>query len=230
MEFRNTLSMLHANSQEIGKLIERLEKAEEVRLIDIDLLLDKIRNVYEIVSDIRMEIPSLSEKPEPSAEKKVDVLNTVMSDESVASEDEIVEFENTGQNESEGVEKEKEYISSDGKKSFIAETFKSGEKILNEEIAPAPEKSDLASQLTGTPIRSIDSAIGLNDKFELVSELFKGSVEQFETCIDRLNQASSFVDAYNYLEGSYKWDMDNPYVQRILELVRRKLIVKRDDR
>ena len=78
------------------------------------------------------------------------------------------------------------------------------------------------------PISSITSGMGLNDKFELINELFKGNREKFDKCMEVLNTAGSFVEAYNYLETNFDWDMDDPYVQRLLELIRRKLIVRRD--
>jgi hypothetical protein len=69
----------------------------------------------------------------------------------------------------------------------------------------------------------------LNEKFELINELFGGDKARFEQMMQELNVAGSFVEAYNYLNTTFNWDMDSPYVQRLLELIRRKLIVKRDE-
>ena len=78
-------------------------------------------------------------------------------------------------------------------------------------------------------IGSIGTAIGLNEKFELINQLFGGSKEKFERTLEVLDMAGSFVEAYNYIEEQFEWDMDDVYVQRILELIRRKLIVRRNE-
>ncbi|MBA7516680.1 hypothetical protein ES705_08728 [subsurface metagenome] len=100
---------------------------------------------------------------------------------------------------------------------------------MNEEIAGKSKKKDISSQLQSSPISSISGAIGLNEKFELINELFEGDKDTFESTLQVLNMAGSFVEAYNYLDKNFNWDMDNAYVQRILELIRRKLIVRRNE-
>lgn len=243
MEFRNTVSILHENSQEITKLIERIGETDDISTIELDILLGKLRDVYDIVTGIRVEKTSV----QSIKQREADEIPVEEAGEEILMEEEQeeklheIELETIAEEDTIGRENEEQSDEPDDEpiaepelfqreNSNISDQFTTKEKILNEEISSSPEKSDLSSQLTGTPIKSIAGAIGINDKFELVSELFKGSVENFDACIEKLNQAGSYDDACNYLQETFSWDMDNPYVQRILELVRRKLIVGSDER
>lgn len=248
MEFRNTVSILHENSQEISKLIERIGETEEISTIELDILLGKLRDMYDILTGIRVEKTSVqSIKQIETDETPVEEAATEEKEEEILVEEEQeenlheIELETIAEEDTLGLENEEQNDERDDEpiiepelfkteQAYISDQFTAKEKILNEEISPSPEKTDLSSQLTGSPIKSIAGAIGINDKFELVSELFEGSVENFDACIEKLNQAGSFEDAYNYLHETFSWDMENPYVQRILELVRRKLIVGSDER
>lgn len=116
------------------------------------------------------------------------------------------------------VENEKKESGTLGEKLVYSKNY------MNEALARSQEKKDLASVLQSKPIKNIESAIGLNDKFLFVRELFKGDAELYTKTIARLNAASDFNDAYNFINNHFNWDMDSFPVQKLLELVRRKLI------
>ncbi len=233
MEFKNTAEVLHAQAREITNMIAQLETSDKIPAIEIDLLLEKLRNIYDLVKDMQTSL-SLTENsqkseiqtqrvekelsPEPEDIEKSSGENTK---ESIASARKPIEKERAGEKSDESEKPEKN--------SFVSDRFKSSKPTLNEEIAGKSKKKDISSQLQSSPISSISGAIGLNEKFELINELFEGDKDTFESTLQVLNMAGSFVEAYNYLDKNFNWDMDNAYVQRILELIRRKLIVRRNE-
>ena len=99
---------------------------------------------------------------------------------------------------------------------------------MAEELGSKKKYDDLATQLKSQGA-GINTSFGLAEKFELISELFSGDKEKFEHTLQVATMAGSFVEAYNYLKENFNWDMDNPHVQRLLEQIRRKLIVHRKD-
>lgn len=236
MEFKHTLEILYNQAEEIASIANKLQSGQEIRKIEIDLLLEKLRNVYDLASDLRATIhfredagpasdqlgvssKSLELVEEPDFEEDLPAQEEFMdpapepADETAAPEptlaDAPLEPVNTTKSEQQG---------SGG-----------GAKILNEEISSRTKREDVASQYKLTPIASINSAIGINERFELINELFGGDRQGFDETMEVLNRSDSFVDAYNYLEENFNWDMDNAYVQRVLELIRRKLIVRRNE-
>ena len=232
MEFKHTIEALHSQAREIEDIMSRLEKLNDIPTIEIDLILEKLRNIYDLSSDLRSAIqkerPSIeteskaTQTPEPEAEKG-DTYKEELKSAKPAKE--IVR---------EKIEKEMAAKDSDDNKSkadaqFVSDRFKSSKPTLNEEISEKSKFDDVSAQYKTTPIGSIKTSLGLNEKFELINHLFEGNKEKFEKTLEVLEMAGSFVEAYNYLEAHFTWDMDDPYVQRILELIRRKLIVRRNE-
>ncbi len=223
MEFKNTAEALHVHAKEIVGLIAKIEASEDIHAIELDLLLEKLRDIYDLVCDMKAAISVQKIAGEPDLSEKVTEHKTI----SDLSENKEKEDTIAG---SRGKKQEKTKKTEEVKTSFVSDRFKASKPTFNEEMAGKSKMENLSSHLNITPINSISGAIGLNEKFELMNELFDGSKDKFESTIEVLNQADSFVEAYNYLNENFDWDMDSVYVQRILELIRRKLIVRRNEK
>lgn len=225
MEFKHSLEVLQAQAEEINHIVTNLRAGKELHQIEIDLLLEKLRDIYDLVRDLQSTL-----EPAKKAEiKKTPVTPPEVQDESDKTENVEPVFEieqETEEKNPQAVEKKpKEQPSSDR----ISDRFGSSKRILNEEMSEKTKANDISTQYKSSPITSITSAIGVNERFELINELFEGDRDRFDKTMEVLNMADSFVEAYNYLEENFSWDMDNAYVQRILELIRRKLIVRRNE-
>jgi hypothetical protein len=83
----------------------------------------------------------------------------------------------------------------------------------------------LANKLRSKPITNIKSAIGINDKFQYLNDLFKGSVQDYNESLDALNNFSTLGEAeahFNQLRVKFGWDMENPSASGLYELVVRR--------
>lgn len=232
MEFKNTVEVLHAQAQEIAEITLRLEQLEEIPFIEIDILLDKLRSLYDLSTDLRLALQTDYKKTEKVTQIKKE--ESVATHEKIEAEPKAKSTQPTKENIHEKIEEDlaievKEQERKKENSRLVSDRFKTSNPTLNEEIFGKSKKEDITTQYKTSPIGSIKSALGLNEKFELINELFKGNKEQFERTIEVLDTAGSFVEAYNYLEESYEWDMNDTYVQRLLELIRRKLIVRRNE-
>lgn len=83
----------------------------------------------------------------------------------------------------------------------------------------------LASRLQYNPINDLRSAIGINDKFLLMSQLFKGSLEHYNAAIERLNNFYDYEDADIFL-GSLKilhdWADGLPAIDKLQYFLKRR--------
>lgn len=237
MGFKNTLVVLQAHTDEIKRILERLEQSDEIRSIDLDLILEKLRTVYDVVIDLQEETKSLTkpdekveihEISEQKSDKTVDLNSESKTEVQKKKNEEPVESASTDRKETQTAPKLKVQERSD-KETVLSDRFKSEDPTLNEEIGGQKKQENISSQLSANPITSLTGAIGLNEKFELINELFEGDKNKFDRTMQILNSSNSFVEAYSFLEENFEWDMENPYVQRILELIRRKLIVRRNE-
>ncbi len=232
MEFKNTIEVLHSQAREIVDITSKLEQQDDIPFIEIDLLLEKLRNIYDLTTDLRSALQT-DRSPELKKQAIRQENHTVKQDDNEAEPKEKL-LKPTKENIREKIEedlateaREKEKLKNKSK--LVSDRFQTSDPTLNDEISEKSKKEDISSQYKTKPIGSINSALGLNEKFELINELFNGNKEKFERTMEVLDTAGSFVEAYNYLEGNFEWDMDDVYVQRILELIRRKLIVRRNE-
>ena len=73
-----------------------------------------------------------------------------------------------------------------------------------------------------TPVASLRDAIGVADKFMLISELFDGDGEAYEIAIDRLDSIATLEDCVIYIAENYSWNAQSESVKFMMELLQRK--------
>jgi hypothetical protein len=232
MEFKHTIEVLNSQAREIEDFLTRFEQLEQIPLIEIDLLLEKLRTIYDLTADLRTALQKEHSTgvTRPTTQQSEDKpYKTDQTEESAIKSPKPSKEEVREKVEKDMSRKMSKDNATDTDPKFISDRFKSSKPILNEEIMGKTKFDDISAQYKMKPIGSIKTALGLNEKFELINHLFEGNKEKFEKTLDVLDMAGSFVEAYNYLEAHFDWDMDDVYVQRILELIRRKLIVRRNE-
>ncbi len=87
------------------------------------------------------------------------------------------------------------------------------------------EDHSLAAKLQQNSIPDLRSAIGINDKFLFVNELFGGSMEKYNKSIENLNDLKTLNGAMIYLNElkiELQWNSSNVAYQKLKELVTRK--------
>jgi hypothetical protein len=87
-------------------------------------------------------------------------------------------------------------------------------------------KTELAQKLQDVPIRDLRKAIGINDRYLYINELFSGDEAMFERSVKTLNQFSIMAEAEFWMQRELKlklgWNEDSLLVQQFIQLVRRR--------
>ena len=82
---------------------------------------------------------------------------------------------------------------------------------------------DAASELArGEAVTDLRAAIGLNDKFLLIRDLFGGNSVQYERTIDALNACADLDDCIVYIAENHVWNPSSDGAKRLIELLERK--------
>lgn len=82
---------------------------------------------------------------------------------------------------------------------------------------------DMASTLRRkTAISDLRQAIGINDKFLLIRDLFDGDSAAYEAAMQTLNDAETLDDCMIYLTENYAWNADSEGVRLLMDLLERK--------
>ena len=88
------------------------------------------------------------------------------------------------------------------------------------------EKDDsLGAKLMGLRIDSLNGVFGLNEKLQLINDLFEGSSESFYQAIKIFDNASDFEQAILILSNyanEFSWELDNALVIEFVQKVARR--------
>lgn len=101
------------------------------------------------------------------------------------------------------------------------------EKKSIAESALTEEEKSLAEKLRKTPITDLKKSIGLNQKFQMITELFEGDNEKYDKLITSINSADNSYSAIQLIQDHKKeldWDEENKAFLTLLELTERRFL------
>jgi hypothetical protein len=95
---------------------------------------------------------------------------------------------------------------------------------LNEKLRI--EKIEIQSVLQDSPIKDLKKAIGLNERYLFINELFKGDETTYERSIKTINDFKIFAEAEYWIKRElklkYAWSDGNETVKQFDQLVKRR--------
>ncbi len=87
-------------------------------------------------------------------------------------------------------------------------------------------QSEVADRLSETPVKDLRQAIGINDKFQFIQELFRGDVDTYERSVKTINELHTLQEAEYWIERELKirqgWVDDNRAVRQFYNLVKKR--------
>lgn len=87
-------------------------------------------------------------------------------------------------------------------------------------------KIELSQSLTSAPIKDLRKAIGVNDRFLFINELFRGDEAMYERSIKTIQNFSIFAEAEFWIKRELKikigWHDNHPVVKQFDQLVKRR--------
>lgn len=83
----------------------------------------------------------------------------------------------------------------------------------------------LGEEINNSHIKSLRKAIGINDKFLMIRDLFGGDGDVYEQTLDALDEFESFDDCLLYIaENHPEWNPDSEGAKFLTQLLERKLL------
>lgn len=105
----------------------------------------------------------------------------------------------------------------------LNESNEAGES-LNDKLRQG--KTELVEILKETPVKDLRKAIGINDRFLFINELFRGDEAMYERSIKTINSFNIYPEAEYWINRELKvkigWNKDNTTVQHFDQLVKRR--------
>jgi hypothetical protein len=96
---------------------------------------------------------------------------------------------------------------------------------LNEKLRV--EKIELATSLSDAPVKDLKKAIGINERYQYINDLFRGDENMFDRSIKTINSFNIYPEAEFWIQRELKiklgWpDGTHPTVQQFDNLIRRR--------
>ncbi len=99
-------------------------------------------------------------------------------------------------------------------------------KDLNDKLKQV--RTELSQTLSETPIKDLRKAIGINDRFQFISELFRGDEAMYERSIKTIQGFTIYAEAEFWIRRELKvkigWLDSDAMVKQFDELVRRRFL------
>lgn len=223
--------------------IQEFDEEEEFRNSGIQEEIEdeeEIEDVFES-SEIEEEYEEFESDFEDDIEE--DLEEEEFGDSGVQDEEEIEdeegedEFRDSGIQGEEDIEEEKEEEQEQQQEEQQQEQEDSGiraykkvytidAQTLGDKLESAADTS-LAARLQRKPVADLAAAIGINDKFLLLNELFGGSMEKYNKSIRALNNFSTLLGAKTYmseLQIEFQWDCESDAYRKLDDLVERRFM------
>jgi len=223
---------------ELRELITRQKNDPAgIAKIDIDLTLEKIRQMYDIYlgidkNNIGAEPDIIAEKSEIIEEEPeppppiVGALEQVVGDEPPETTEAVEEVEL----KVEKPEPETEQIPPSGNTidlfsdSTVADKF-SEKKTVADKIPEEKQEESIADKIQKDKIIDLKSAIGINEKFYFINELFDGNMKDYNEVIEVLNGFETLAEATNYfkeIKEKSNWDEGSDAVKQLTDFIERR--------
>lgn len=217
MDFNATVDLIIKDLEEAREIIDDLKNYPGVPVIQIELAKSKCKSAGEIISllkTIQNKGPVRDEEQSFSAETTTEVVPP--DDITVQDKPVVSESGDRKQDESPAPLPETK-----ADKSTVGDSF-SHTDWLNEQIGSTRGEDNVTRMIKTKPLANLDDAIGVNDKFLFIREIFNGSPESYNQAIEKLNGVKTFDEAKNVLMSYSEDNKETKIVKQFLDIVKRK--------
>ncbi len=209
MDLIKTVGIIRKDLDEVSALLDQLYEAPGAQIAEIELARSRVRSATEMLK----LLPKLSEvlPPQPeSVPQSAPIVQPAAEAKPEAVKKETIEVK------TEAVKKEQETA-----KAILADKFSAADTIGEKPTAVRQDEA-ITSALHSKPISDIGAAIGINDKFYFIRELFSGDGRAYQDTIKRLNTSASLGEAMKILDESTVMGSDPAAQSSFVDVVRRK--------
>ena len=239
-DYKNLKDLTKSLSNGINKLESgKLDSNELTSLLeDARTLHERITVLQYLAFKKEVKVKEVKkQKKEPKKQQGSFELNfgapEIIEETSIEDEDESKTDElddNTPRNQTSLLDAIEEHVedvdAEEASKNISEKTNLDNSTSINDTFAGDAPKKTVADKLSRQPIKDLKSAIGLNQKFLFMNDLFEGENELFNNAINKINSFNSLPEAIAFIDSnlSSAWDKENSSVLNFMDLVERRFM------
>lgn len=201
MDFLKAVNIIGRDLEEAMTLLEQLSGVSGPDKAEIELARSRVRSAADMV---RL-LPSLTEPKQNKAHAAPPEAEVKAPEVKIVEAGPITE----------------EPKSQEPSKGILADRFTSG-STFGEKMQTEKKEEVASTVIKGKPVSDIAAAIGINDRFYFIRELFSGDALAYGDTIKRLNAAESLGEAMRILDESTVMGSDPAAQSSFVDVVRRK--------
>jgi hypothetical protein len=238
MDLIKAVSIIRRDLDEVSALLDQLSLTPGAQIAEIELARSRVHSATEMLK----LLPQLSEVPvqspvhpagsapsvQPVVEIKTEVKPEVKIDVHAEAKPDVVvdvkaevKQEVKTETKPEVKQEVRAEVAAEKGKPILADKFSAGDTI-GEKSTSVRQDEAITSALHSKPISDIGAAIGINDKFYFIRELFSGDTRAYQDTIKRLNSSASLGEAMKILDENTVMGTDPAAQSSFVDVVRRK--------
>lgn len=210
MDFKSTIDLIIKDLNEASEIIDDLKKYPGVPALQVELAKSKCKSAGEVIALLKNLSEFVPVNQEPITEKRAPAIPPIAHAEKKPESKE-------SQKKPESKESEKKPPSVP----IVADKFGHIDDHYKEN--PEISKKEVSKHLKSKPVTSLLEAIGINDKFLFIREIFDGNKDVYMQAISRLDKAENLQDAKAIIMSYIDEKHENEAVEALLDLVKLKL-------
>jgi hypothetical protein len=225
MDFKHTIDIIIKDLRELREIIDDFKNYPEVPGIQVELAKSKCKSTEEIIALLKNyqqgdKAGTASEKAVmDTGEQQAEIADVTVTLEK--SEEPVTRYVEEPVKKDNEADKEQKAKSKGTK--IIADSFNKTTNTLFDQFGDKNPEDDFASMLKTKHVDNLADAIGINDKFLFIREIFGGNSSSYEEALVKLNDAESFSDATAIIMSYTDEGESNAVVKQLLAIVKRKL-------
>ncbi|MCX6301747.1 MAG: hypothetical protein NTW82_06160 [Bacteroidia bacterium] len=194
MDFNATVDLILKDLNEAREIIDDLKNYPGVPELQVELAKSKCKSAGDVIALLKKRKPYEEVSSKPETPRTAPVIEEKVSDN--------IPDKPAGS-------------------AILADTFGLTDGI-NEKMGSMRADDNVSEIMKAKPLSNLADAIGVNDKFLFIRELFKGSPESYNQAIANLDRAVSFTEAREVLRRLTGDKKETEVAKQLLEMVKRK--------
>ena len=221
---RSQLELLDAKMAELQNTVGQ----GEVEAMPIDLDIDDVPEVEEVVEEVAVEADDLPFYDEPEDEPVAELVDEPVAElvDEPVTEPAVEQVEEPAAEpvEEPVVEEDDDDLPIFAEPEPVYETAPVEQKAKTAVIDTMTDKQAWRTDMPGTAVKDIRSAISLNDRILFINNLFGQDPMAFQDALTKINQMTSIEEVVEYVVSEQPgWNLESDTVYRFMMAVRRKV-------
>jgi hypothetical protein len=233
MDFNSTIDLIIKELEEAGGIIDDLKRYPGVPVLQVEMARLKCKSAGEVIAMLKTLkdnspyseemhiIPAkpLIKPPEEEIKRAVTATESKVPDEVYKKDPVQAEpVPGVGLSAADTGKMQKK----DSGSLIVADKFSHLADRFNEQLGSLKNEEDISDIINTKPLTNLSEAIGINDKFLFIREIFNDNQTDYNQAITRLDNSKSIDDAKAVIMSYAGDNNENEAVRQLIALVKRK--------